>query len=255
MKILVIGDSCTDVFVYGKVDKLCPEAPVPVLVPHRVVENGGMAANVYGNIKSLGVDVELITNEEPVTKTRYIEENTNHQIVRVDSQVGKNTRVKSLHKIDFNQYDAVVISDYNKGFLDYSDIEYICKSHPTTFIDTKKVITDKMLAAKFIKINEFEYQHNLHAGQTFDKFYEKLIVTQGGRGCTYMGKSFSVPPVEIKDISGAGDTFISALTVEYCRSLDLDSAITFANQCATIVVQHKGVNQIGNFLSKQNDTF
>ena len=43
MKILVIGDSCTDVFVYGQIDRMCPEAPVPIFQPVSKKENGGMA--------------------------------------------------------------------------------------------------------------------------------------------------------------------------------------------------------------------
>ena len=62
MKILVIGDSCKDVFIYGTANRLCPEAPVPVFIPKRKTETGGMAANVYENIESLSVDVDLITN-------------------------------------------------------------------------------------------------------------------------------------------------------------------------------------------------
>ena len=49
-KILVIGDSCKDIFIYGKANRLCPEAPVPVFIPQRRTETGGMAANVYENI-------------------------------------------------------------------------------------------------------------------------------------------------------------------------------------------------------------
>ena len=64
MKILVIGDSCKDVFIYGKVNRLCPEAPVPVFIPQRKTETGGMAANVYENIESLEVEVDLVTNQE-----------------------------------------------------------------------------------------------------------------------------------------------------------------------------------------------
>jgi D-beta-D-heptose 7-phosphate kinase/D-beta-D-heptose 1-phosphate adenosyltransferase len=70
MKILVIGDSCKDVFIYGTANRLCPEAPVPVFIPKRKTETGGMAANVYENIESLNVEVDLITNSEPITKTR-----------------------------------------------------------------------------------------------------------------------------------------------------------------------------------------
>ena len=46
MKILVNGDSCTDVFVYGQIDRLCPEAPVPIFQSVSQKENGGMARNV-----------------------------------------------------------------------------------------------------------------------------------------------------------------------------------------------------------------
>ncbi len=89
MKILVIGDSCKDVFIYGKANRLCPEAPVPVFIPQRKTETGGMAANVYENIESLGVEVDLVTNSEVITKTRYVEEKTDHQIIRVDSDSAK----------------------------------------------------------------------------------------------------------------------------------------------------------------------
>lgn len=248
MKILVIGDSCKDVFIYGKVDRLCPDAPVPIFVPKRSTETGGMAANVYGNIESLNIDADLITNEEVIIKTRYVEENTNHQIVRVDSDSSKLKRIQCLETISFQNYCAVIISDYNKGFLEYDDIEFICSSHDTVFIDTKKIINDKMLGAKFIKINEYEYANNVAAGQNFDKFYDKLVVTMSGRGCRYKDKIFEVNEVDVKDISGAGDTFISALVIEYCRSGNIDNAITFGNKCATIAVQHKGVTKIGNHL-------
>jgi len=248
VKILVIGDSCKDVFIYGKVDRLCPEAPVPIFIAKRNSESGGMAANVYGNIESLGIAVDLVTNPEVITKTRYVEEKTNHQIIRIDSDTVKLKRIQNLENISFQHYCAVIISDYNKGFLEYDDIEFICSKHDVVFIDTKKIINEKMSGAKFIKINEPEYENNIAAGQYFDKFYDKLIVTMGGRGCRYRDKVFEVSEVDVKDISGAGDTFISALTVEYCRSGDIENAITYGNECATIAVQHKGVTKIGKHL-------
>ena len=55
MKILVIGDSCTDVFVYGTCKRLCPEAPIPVFNPSRTITNQGMAGNVVDNLRALGV--------------------------------------------------------------------------------------------------------------------------------------------------------------------------------------------------------
>ena len=248
MKILVIGDSCKDVFIYGIANRLCPEAPVPVFIPKRKTETGGMAANVYENIESLSVDVDLITNSEPITKTRYVEEKTNHQIIRVDSDASKSKRIEGIEHIPYSDYCAVIISDYNKGFLEYDDIEYICSKHDTVFIDTKKIINEKMLGAKFIKINEHEYENNIAAGQYFKEFYDKLIVTMSGKGCKYMEKEFNVDEVEVRDNSGAGDSFISALAIEYCRSKDIDSSIVYANECATIAVQHKGVTKVGNHI-------
>ena len=50
MKILVVGDSCKDVFIYGKVKRLAPEAPVAVLNPIKTRTNDGMARNVSNNI-------------------------------------------------------------------------------------------------------------------------------------------------------------------------------------------------------------
>ena len=122
MKILVIGDSCKDVFIYGKANRLCPEAPVPVFIPQRKTETGGMAANVYENIESLGFEVDLITNSEVITKTRYVEEKTNHQIIRVDSDSAKSKRIEGIEHIPFENYCGIIISDYNKGFLEYDDI-------------------------------------------------------------------------------------------------------------------------------------
>lgn len=250
MKILVIGDSCIDVYVYGKADRLCPEAPVPVFIPQRETQTGGMAANVFENIQSLGIDVDLVTNQNPVTKTRYVEEKTNHQIIRIDSETSAIPRIKNLDTIKFENYDAVIISDYNKGLLTYEDIQFICKAHSAVFIDTKKIVNEYMLDAKFIKINEYEYANNIAAGQYFKEFYDKLIVTMSGKGCKYLSKEYHVDEVEVRDNSGAGDTFISGLVVEWCKNGDIDKAIQYANECATIVVQHKGVTKVGNHIKK-----
>ncbi len=76
MKILVIGDSCTDVFVYGQIDRLCPEAPVPIFQPVSQKQNGGMARNVKNNLVALGADVHIISNDNGMKKVRYVDANT-----------------------------------------------------------------------------------------------------------------------------------------------------------------------------------
>ena len=62
MKVLIIGDSCKDVFIYGNVNRLSPEAPVPVFNPRRKIENDGMARNVSNNVESLDSTIYTITN-------------------------------------------------------------------------------------------------------------------------------------------------------------------------------------------------
>ena len=59
-KILVIGDSCSDIFIYGNIERICPEAPVPVFNPTHKTKNGGMAKNVVKNLEALGLENFLL---------------------------------------------------------------------------------------------------------------------------------------------------------------------------------------------------
>ena len=117
MKVLLIGDSCTDVYVYGDVKRLNPEAPVPILEPKREKTSQGMAWNVFNNLNAFGVDVDMVTNEETITKTRYIHEASNQQILRVDEEGGVKKLELEFTNDGMGDYDALVISDYNKGFI------------------------------------------------------------------------------------------------------------------------------------------
>lgn len=249
MKILVIGDSCQDIFVYGKCERLCPDAPVPVFIPTKTKKMGGMASNVYENIKSMGVDVEILTNKKKVTKTRYVDERTNHIFLRVDSEKTLVDKIENLSSINFDLYDAVIISDYDKGFLSYNDIKYICENHELVVIDTKKIIDESFQDCKFIKINEFEYKNNKIVNNLLDfEFKDKIIVTLGSKGCRYKDKTYPVERVEIKDMVGAGDTFISSFTYKYILTNNVSDSLRFANECSTIVVQHKGITIVGEHI-------
>jgi len=242
-KILVIGETCKDVFVYGESTRLCPEAPAPVFNPFEESCNPGMAMNVQRNIISLGEECDIYTNEnwQSVTKTRLIHKNTNQMFIRVDEGDDKIDRC-SVESLDLKKYSIVVISDYCKGFLTEEDIEHITKQHDCVFLDTKKRLGSWAKNTKFIKINNFEYNKTEHT--LSDAMKQKMIVTLGSKGCMYQDKTYPVKKVEIKDVSGAGDTFLSALVVEYMRSRDILSAIAFANDCATQIVQKRGVSII-----------
>ena len=74
MKIVVIGESCIDTFIYCTADRICPEAPVPVIVPQYTTSNPGMAGNTCKNLKSLtpAATIKLFTQTQAINKTRYI---------------------------------------------------------------------------------------------------------------------------------------------------------------------------------------
>ena len=246
-KVLVVGDSCTDVFVYGKVERLSPEAPVPVINPTHQTENGGMSKNVISNLKSLGCDTQLISNLNSIKKVRYVDERSNQMVLRVD----ENDSCDRISLDDLNyisqfsdEYDAVIISDYCKGFLEEEDIQYICKKCDNVFVDTKKQLGEWILEADYIKINEFEHKKNFERIPNYPSMVNKLIITQGKKGCTFKDKMFPTEEVPIKDVSGAGDTFLAGLVYEYMKTKNIEKSIKFAQKCTTKVVQKHGVSTI-----------
>lgn len=241
MKLLVVGESCKDVYHYGNCQRLCPEAPVPIFKSSKSkITNGGMANNVYNNLISLGFDADICTNKNwrSITKTRLVDRRSNYTVLRVDTNDDKYGRCKTK-EIDFSDYSAIIISDYDKGYLTEKDIEYISNQHPITFLDTKKTLGDWCQNIKFIKINDVEFEKTK---QTVTKnLFDKLIITMGPDGCKYKDVVFPVAEVEIKDAGGAGDTFIAALSMKYVETSDIFESIKFANECATLVVQKKGI--------------
>ena len=129
-------------------------------------------------------------------------------------------------------------------FLTKSDIEFICVNYNNVFIDTKKQLGNWIEAAKFIKINSLEYSKNYDIIPNYPKLENKLIVTKGKGGCIFRGELFPTKEVPVKDVSGAGDTFLAGLVVEYLKTNDVEKSIKFAQECTTIVVQKHGVSTI-----------
>lgn len=243
MKILVIGDSCTDIFKYGKVDRLAPEAPVPIIVPFRTTSNPGMAGNVVANLEALGAQVELITNKLEIRKIRYVDEKYNQIIIRVDEN-DKCLPADDI-EIELGKYDAIVISDYCKGFLSEAMIESICRDKECPiFLDTKKLLGDWCKNIDYIKINHKEGLRNKDVFFHNKKLRDKTIITRGRFGCDFKDKNYPTVDVPVKDVSGAGDTFLAGLVVEYLKTENIEKAIDFAQQCTTKVVQKPGVTTI-----------
>lgn len=243
-KILVIGDGCTDVYIYGRCERLAPDAPVPVFIPLYQRTNLGMAGNVYQNVISLGRPAILRTSTSSVEKRRYVHEETNHMFLRVDSGEESVARIKDLDIEFITKFDLIIISDYNKGFLLEEDIQFICENHNLVFIDTKKKIGEYCKDCTFIKINKNEHEVSKEFIKNSKWAKEKVITTLGSRGCSLNNKLYPVERVEIKDLCGAGDTFIASLSVNYLKTRNIAQAMIYANECSTKVVQMKGVNTI-----------
>ena len=232
-KVLLIGDSCEDVYLYGVVDRISPETPVPILKQTRTESKLGMASNVKHNLIALSCDVDVCTNcPEQIIKTRYIDEKSGYHLLRLDKE-GEISPWSGDVPRDLSYYDAVVISDYNKGFVTYHHYKHLQENYEgPIFVDTKK--TDlAQLDQCVVKINSLE--HSKLKTQC-----SQLIVTQGKQGAVYKNKTYPAPEVEVFDVCGAGDTFLSALAYKYLETSDIGSAIQFANRAAALTVQHNG---------------
>lgn len=241
MKVLVIGDGCQDVFRYGKCDRLSPEAPVPVFLPTQTTGNGGMAINVFENLKALGIECDIVTNDIRPVKTRYVDEISNQMLLRIDEKDDiKQINLELFKNIKFDDYHVVVVSDYDKGFLSEIDIESIIDHHSLVFMDTKKKIDAWANNVEFIKINEKEFAENWSTSFDYDG---DLVMTKGRDGAVLnFSEEFPIEDEhEVRDLSGAGDTFLAALVADYVKNNDIRKAIRFANRCAAWVVSQKGV--------------
>jgi len=232
-KILLIGDSCTDLTIWGRCHRLSPEAPVPVFLPESETETLGMAGNVLNNLERLGADVTFYTNPEHIIKTRYTDIQSQQQLLRVDTEPEVEPWIFDTES-DWSEYDAIVISDYAKGFVTLEAVQLIRQHYAgPIFVDTK--ITDlAKLEGCTVKINEPEYRR-------LTSECTDLIVTLGSAGVRYAGTTYPAPAVEVYDVCGAGDTFLAALAWHYVQNKDMVEAIAFAQTAASITVQHAGV--------------
>ncbi|NBO28706.1 MAG: hypothetical protein EBX47_08130 [Synechococcaceae bacterium WB8_1B_057] len=244
-KILLIGDSCEDEYYIGSCDRLSPEAPVPILKIQEHFTAPGMVANVKKNLQILEQRVDFLTNTATIKKIRYIDRRSGQHLLRVDDESNKitpwNKNLPILFlggkKDMYDFYDAVVISDYNKGFLSYEHIEEIIRDFKCpVFIDTKKRDLKRFEGA-IIKINLHEF-NNLTSTPNDMK---GLIVTNGENGAMHESIHYPAEKVEVSDVCGAGDTFLAWLVYGYLESSgDMSRAIKLAIRAASESVKHRG---------------
>jgi len=232
--ILLIGDACEDTYTYGYVNRISPEAPVPVFEPHYTINHDGMAGNVRKNLEALGCDVNFLHGAVS-KKNRLIDQRTKQQLLRLDKDaisepVTFETAIPPI-------YDAIVISDYNKGTVSYELIEELAKEVDVPiFVDTKKTDLAR-LSDCYVKINALEKSR----ATSLPKI-DHLIVTQGHHGATWNGWGYPAELVgDVTDVCGAGDTFLAALAYQFLVTNNMPDAVKFANRAAAVTVQHIGV--------------
>jgi bifunctional ADP-heptose synthase (sugar kinase/adenylyltransferase) len=236
-KVLLIGDSCVDEYIYGTCKRLNPEAPVPILEYGRKEIRQGMAWNVRENLRAFGIEVYMMTNKEKITKTRYIDEKYNHQILRVDDE----KQISPMeYEIPNEKFDAIVISDYDKGFITQQKLfEIVFNSRFPIFVDSKKTVLPESNC--FIKINEDE-------SKILKGKHDNLIITKGSKGAEFDGVTYPGEKVSVFDVVGAGDTFLAALVYFFLIYGTIEKAIPYANKAASIAVSN-----FGTYVLKEED--
>jgi rfaE bifunctional protein kinase chain/domain len=298
-RIMVIGDLMLDRFIYGNVNRISPEAPVPVVKVTNELNKLGGAGNVAQNIKSLGGipllvsavgkdreadtirglmhDLEISpdflveTGKRPTTvKTRILAER--QQVVRLDNEKDSPFDSSDIKMISerisscMNKSDGIIISDYNKGLITpelMNHLKTANKDGKLISVDPKpgnfrfytgvSVITPNLKeAAEMAVIKIYSDDDIIHSAEhIFETLNcESLLITLGERGMALFegkGKPVQWLPTrarEVFDVTGAGDTVISAFTLAMSVGGSMKLAAELANFAAGIVVGKIGTASV-----------
>lgn len=287
MKVLVIGDLMVDRYTYVRSTRLAPEAPIPVWDEVSSELRPGGAANVANNIVALDseievslagtinndqfrtsigprVNVDYIVGGQSMVKQRYVDVETGRIIFRhdnIDRFDSENMRffrnlLSSWLFYSLDKFDAVVLSDYDKGTITPEVYEMV-RRHPLVIVDSKRRDLRIFEGAKIIKLNENEYSAQVSSQlyPCFERFFDYCVITRGAkptqlRQCDVVKSNdvryvvhteeFPVPPVKPVDVTGCGDTHVAAMVVSLLHDGDIRKAIGFANKMASDVVQRFG---------------
>jgi len=295
-RILVLGDLMVDEYILGKVGRISPEAPVPVLNYRGTERSAGGASNVALNMHAMGgklsmagvaglddsgiwlreflsaaaIDTEGIVAEDnrmTTVKTRFATKG--QQLLRVDREdsrpIKERTQAQILDHITrhISKWDAVVLSDYCKGVFENPDfvrrIIRICNdNHVIVTIDSKSRHIDAFENADFVKPNNLELENavnieisDLESLDRAGKVYlersraKSIIVTRGAEGISIFERGsrrrdYASKAVQVFDVTGAGDTVISTVTLGLASGLSLDDAVVLANIAAGVVIGKRG---------------
>jgi len=284
LRVLVVGDLMLDRYIFGKVERISPEAPVPVLEVEREEFRLGGAGNVASNLSSLGVktylcgvvgqdygrhivrgllkekgiyDLTVEDQERPTTeKTRVVAQS--QQLLRMDSErkekVGGRVLRELIDRLDLD-VDGIVVSDYAKGVVCRELMDRIRERKVFFSVDPRPVNSVLYLGANLMTPNEKEAR-SMQEGDSLQSLgwtlknrlrIRTLVITLGAKGMALFDREFKVFPArarQVYDVSGAGDTVIAVLSACALAGVDWDTACEFANICAGIVVSKLGTAEV-----------
>jgi len=279
INILLIGDFMIDHYIMGTSNRISPEAPVPVVIPKEEFSIPGGAGNVAMNLSAMGANVTcvgVVGNDIWGEKLVSILQNQNININNISiiknhtttlkqriysdgKQVARVDKEKILEWIpemsDYNldNYDACIVSDYNKGVIKNVDIDT-----SILIVDPKKdnfsvyqnahIITpnlNELQRASRIKIQDDLSIINACTELIGKYNFNYIVAKKGAQGITIVGKNNFIKhieaiPVKNPDVTGAGDTVISALSIAYAKTKNIDFSADFANNAAAIAVSKPG---------------
>jgi len=249
MKVLVIGDIIIDKYITGTSTRLSPEAPVPVVSQQDSWEQWGGAYLVYLNLMNLGVDVEMLDlSSSKCVKTRVLCDG--HYVTRIDQDYKTDGAValNEIYEKDFSAYDVVILSDYNKGVLEYSQqiIEHINKYDCKIIVDPKRHFSFYQ-GAWLVKPNKKEFEE-----LGFTNWTGNIIITAASDPTIAQIDSeyytIETDPVEVADVTGAGDCFLATFVYGMSQGKNYEDCLRLAIKGATESVKH-----VGTYVVKPED--
>jgi D-beta-D-heptose 7-phosphate kinase/D-beta-D-heptose 1-phosphate adenosyltransferase len=245
VKIAVFGDAIIDRYHFGRVDRLSPEAPVPVFIHEYTEERNGGAANVVNQLSTLGAVVTERYGFPMSLKNRYFV--GSHYLFRMDEdKQGQKLELNlGLENLLIGQ-QAVVLSDYAKGYLSAEFCQRVIATakdlEVPVIVDPKGDNWVKYLGAAVICPNHHELAQfgAVQASIMFPTVVEKcgadgIRIHQGEAVTAY--KALNAKPV---DVTGAGDTVTAVMALALATSMPMHLAAQLANEAAAVVVGKVG---------------
>lgn len=252
VRVAVVGDAMTDVWIYGHSSRISPEAPIPVFVQDYTVTLPGGAANVGRNVETLGAKAFVTgkSKKDWPVKTRHV--CGNHHMSRVDredcSAISLERAAAIINELNRFRPNAVIISDYAKGVctpeLCLWVIKWAKEHDAKVVVDPKGRDWTKYGGCDVITPNNREY---IEASDS-PRDVGAIVRTCGADGlCVHSPKGqHHIPALEVvaKDVTGCGDSVVAALVCALAVGFPLEEAARIANAAGGIAVSHAGTHAV-----------